>query len=57
MPFAYSITVGIGAGVISYVLLKVAVGKVGKVHPLLWVAAALFVVYFLLGPIRAAVGI
>lgn len=57
MPFAYSITVGIGAGVISYVLLKVAVGKSRRVHPLLWVAAALFVVYFLLGPIRAAVGI
>ena len=57
MPFAYSITVGIGAGVISYVLLKIAVGKTRKVHPLLWVAAALFVVYFLLGPIRAAVGI
>jgi AGZA family xanthine/uracil permease-like MFS transporter len=57
MPFAYSITVGIGAGVISFVLLKVAVGKAGKVHPLLWVAAALFVVYFLLGPIRSAFGI
>lgn len=57
MPFAYSITVGIGAGVISYVLLKVAVGKVRKVHPLLWVATVLFLVYFLMGPIRAAVGI
>ncbi|MFD2793534.1 NCS2 family permease [Promicromonospora vindobonensis] len=57
MPFAYSITVGIGAGVISFVLLKIAVGKTRKVHPLLWVAAALFVVYFLLGPIRTAVGI
>ncbi|MFD2027835.1 NCS2 family permease [Promicromonospora aerolata] len=57
MPFAYSITVGIGAGVISFVLLKVAVGKTRRVHPLLWVAAALFVVYFLIGPIRAAVGI
>ncbi|MFC8799066.1 NCS2 family permease [Promicromonospora sp. NPDC057138] len=57
MPFAYSITVGIGAGVISFVLLKIAVGKSRKVHPLLWVAAALFVVYFLLGPIRTALGI
>lgn len=57
MPFAYSITVGIGAGVISYVLLKIAAGKVRRVHPLLWVAAALFVVYFLLGPIRSAFGI
>ncbi|MGW2094488.1 NCS2 family permease [Promicromonospora sukumoe] len=57
MPFAYSITVGIGAGVISFVLLKLAVGKVRQVHPLLWVAAALFLVYFLMGPIRSAVGI
>jgi AGZA family xanthine/uracil permease-like MFS transporter len=57
MPFAYSITVGIGAGVISFVLLKIAVGKVNKVHPLLWVAAALFLVYFLIGPLRTAVGI
>ncbi|MEV0892150.1 NCS2 family permease [Promicromonospora sp. NPDC050262] len=57
MPFAYSITVGIGAGVISFVLLKIAVGKARKVHPLLWVAAALFLVYFLMGPIRTAVGI
>ncbi|MFI9487029.1 NCS2 family permease [Promicromonospora sp. NPDC052451] len=57
MPFAYSITVGIGAGVISFVLIKIAVGKARKVHPLLWIAALLFVVYFLMGPIRAAVGI
>jgi AGZA family xanthine/uracil permease-like MFS transporter len=57
MPFAFSITVGIGAGVISYVVLKIAVGKVSRVHPLLWVAAALFVVYFLIGPIRSAFGI
>ncbi|WP_423463047.1 NCS2 family permease [Promicromonospora sp. MS192] len=57
MPFAYSITVGIGAGVISFVLIKITVGKARKVHPLLWIAALLFVVYFLMGPIRAAVGI
>ncbi|WP_125776221.1 NCS2 family permease [Antribacter gilvus] len=57
MPFAYSITVGIGAGVISFVLLKVAVGKASKVHPLLWVAAAMFVVYFLMGPIKGALGL
>nr|BFF20253.1 hypothetical protein GCM10025730_37740 [Promicromonospora thailandica] len=57
MPFAYSITVGIGAGVISFVLIKIAVGKTRRVHPLLWVAAALFVVYFLMGPIRSAFGI
>ncbi|MDT0167373.1 NCS2 family permease [Actinotalea sp. AC32] len=57
MPFTYSITAGIGAGFIAYVLLKVAVGKTRLVHPLMWVAAVLFVAYFTLGPIRAALGL
>jgi AGZA family xanthine/uracil permease-like MFS transporter len=57
MPFTYSITVGIGAGFISYVVLIVAKGETRKVHPLLWGVAGAFVVYFLLGPIRDAVGI
>ncbi|MET0433466.1 MAG: NCS2 family permease, partial [Cellulomonas sp.] len=57
MPFSYSITVGIGAGVISFVVLKLALGKVRKVHPLMWVAAALFVVYFLIGPIKSWLGV
>ncbi|MDO8106668.1 NCS2 family permease [Isoptericola sp. b441] len=56
MPFTYSITVGIGAGVILYVLLQLAVGKAKKVHPLIWLIAALFVVYFVRGPIQSLVG-
>ncbi|MBA2772634.1 MAG: NCS2 family permease [Nocardioidaceae bacterium] len=51
MPFTYSITVGIGAGFIAYVILKAARGKVAQIHPLLWVVAALFVVYFTIDPI------
>jgi AGZA family xanthine/uracil permease-like MFS transporter len=51
MPFTYSISVGIGAGFIAYVLIKVVRGKVGDIHPLMWVVAALFVVYFCIGPI------
>ena len=51
MPFTYSITVGIGAGFIAYVLIKVVKGKSAEVHPLLWVVAALFVVYFAIDPI------
>ena len=43
MPFTYSITVGIGAGFLAYVLIKVVRGKAGAVHPLLWVVSALFV--------------
>ncbi|GAA4629098.1 NCS2 family permease [Cellulomonas oligotrophica] len=56
MPFTYSITAGIGAGFIAYVVIKVAVRKARTVHPLMWVAAAAFVVYFTLGPIREALG-
>ena len=56
MPFTYSITVGIGAGFLAYVLIKVVLGKAAKVHPLLWVVAALFVVYFAIHPITAWLG-
>ncbi len=54
MPFTYSITVGIGAGFVSYVLIKAVRGKAAQVHPLLWLVAALFVLYFALDPIAAA---
>jgi AGZA family xanthine/uracil permease-like MFS transporter len=52
MPFTYSITNGIGAGVVSYVVLQVAVGRRRTIHPLMWVIAAVFVVYFALEPIQ-----
>ena len=57
MPFTYSITVGIGAGFVSFAVIKVARGKAGQVHPLLWVTAALFVVYFAIDPIKNAIGV
>jgi AGZA family xanthine/uracil permease-like MFS transporter len=53
MPFTYSITVGIGAGFLAYALIKLVRGKGAQVHPLLWVVAALFVVYFAIDPITA----
>ncbi len=51
MPFTYSITVGIGAGFLAFVLIKTVRGKVGDVHPLMWVVSALFLVYFFIDPI------
>jgi AGZA family xanthine/uracil permease-like MFS transporter len=54
MPFTYSIANGIGAGFVSYVLLRTATGKARGIHPLMWVVAAAFVVYFAIGPIRDA---
>jgi len=52
MPFTYSITNGIGAGFVSFAVLRLATGRRKGVHPLLWVVAALFVVYFAIGPIE-----
>ncbi|WP_329003186.1 NCS2 family permease [Kribbella sp. NBC_00709] len=51
MPFTYSISAGIGAGFVMYVILKSVRGKARQVHPLMWVVAALFVVYFAIGPL------
>ena len=57
MPFTYSITAGIGAGIITFVVIKLALGKVREIHAFMWVASAMFVVYFLIGPIKSALGI
>lgn len=57
MPFTYSITAGFGAGFIAYVVLKIVRGKAGSVHPLLWLTSALFVVYFAIDPLKAALGV
>lgn len=57
MPFTYSIAVGIGAGFISYVLIKLVKGKPKDVHPLMYVVAAMFVVYFAIDPIKQLLGV
>jgi AGZA family xanthine/uracil permease-like MFS transporter len=56
MPFTYSIAVGIGAGFVTHVVLKVATGKSKSIHPLLWVVAGAFVIYFATSPIRDLLG-
>ncbi|HEU5035834.1 MAG TPA: NCS2 family permease [Nocardioides sp.] len=53
MPFTYSITVGIGAGFIAYVFIKLVRGKVAAIHPLMWIVAVLFLVYFFINPITS----
>ena len=46
MPLTFSITVGIGAAFIAWVVIKLVVGKVGDIHPLMWLVSLAFVVYF-----------
>ncbi|MFF9014285.1 NCS2 family permease [Streptomyces sp. NPDC014870] len=57
MPFTYSITNGIGAGFLAYVVIKAVLGKAREVHGLLWAAAALFAVYFAIDPIEQLLGV
>ncbi|MFI2103067.1 NCS2 family permease [Isoptericola sp. NPDC019693] len=57
MPFTYSIADGIGAGFIAFVIIKLALGKVRQIHALMWVAAAMFLLYFTLEPIQTALGL
>jgi len=52
MPFTYSITAGIGAGFVTYVFIKIVLRKTHVIHPLMWLVAGLFVVYFALDPIK-----
>ncbi|MFE6612747.1 NCS2 family permease [Amycolatopsis sp. NPDC057786] len=54
MPFTYSIANGIGAGFVSYVVIRAVTGKAKGVHPLMWGIAVMFVAYFAVGPIQAA---
>ncbi len=57
MPFTYNITVGIGAGFVAFVLVKLVRGKSHEIHGLMWLVAALFVVYFAIDPIRQLFGV
>lgn len=57
MPFTYSIANGLGAGFISYVLIRCVQGKAKEIHPLLWVVAIAFLIFFGIGPIEQAIGL
>ncbi|MGW6396645.1 NCS2 family permease [Streptomyces sp. NPDC055134] len=57
MPFTYSITNGIGAGFLAYVVIKTVLGKAREVHWLLWGASALFLVYFAIDPVEQLLGV
>jgi AGZA family xanthine/uracil permease-like MFS transporter len=56
MPFTYSITNGIGAGCIAYCFLKLVRGGGRDVHPMMYAAAAAFVIYFVLPALGRLIG-
>ncbi len=56
MPFTYNISVGIGAGFVSHVVIRLVQGRRKEVHPLLIFVSVLFMVYFLSSPINTWIG-
>jgi AGZA family xanthine/uracil permease-like MFS transporter len=56
MPLTYSIANGIGAGFISWVVIRSLSGKAREISLLLWIVAAGFVIYFARGPIEVLLG-
>jgi AGZA family xanthine/uracil permease-like MFS transporter len=52
MPFTYNISVGIGAGFITHVLIRVFQGRGKELHALMYLVSGLFMVYFLSSPIN-----
>jgi AGZA family xanthine/uracil permease-like MFS transporter len=57
MPFTYSIAAGIGAGFVSYVVIAVVSGRGRRLHPIMWVSTAMFVLYFALEPVKGLLGV
>jgi AGZA family xanthine/uracil permease-like MFS transporter len=57
MPFTFSIANGIGAGFVAYVVIKAVRGRARDVHPLLWVVAVLFAIYFVIVPVQELLGV
>ena len=51
MPLTYNITNGIGAGFLLYAVIRLVKGEWRQVHPVLWVVAAIFLLYFLRQPL------
>ncbi len=56
MPFTYNISVGIGAGFVSHVIIRVVQGRGKEVHALLYLVSGLFMIYFLSSPIKSWIG-
>ncbi|WP_414168239.1 NCS2 family permease [Streptoverticillium reticulum] len=57
MPFTYSITNGIGIGVLAFILLRIADRRAREIPWLLNAVGLCFLVYFMLDPIEQALGV
>ena len=56
MPLTFTITTGIAAGFVTYVFLKTVRGRAAEVHPLMWVAAVAFLIFFMIPWLQGVIG-
>ena len=57
MPFTYTITTGVAAGVISYTAIKMAQGRAREIGAFMWGLTVIFLVYFALHPVESWLGV
>jgi AGZA family xanthine/uracil permease-like MFS transporter len=57
MPFTYSITAGVGAGVVAWCVIKAGRGRWREPGLLMWALTAVFLVFFALHPIKLWLGV
>jgi AGZA family xanthine/uracil permease-like MFS transporter len=46
MPLTFTIYIGIGAGMVTWVVLQVVAGRAQQVHWLMWLVAIAFAIFF-----------
>jgi adenine/guanine/hypoxanthine permease len=46
MPLTFTIYIGIGAGIVSWVVIQIVLGRAREVHWLMWIAFLAFVIFF-----------
>jgi AGZA family xanthine/uracil permease-like MFS transporter len=56
MPLTFTITIGIGAGFVAWVVLMVVARRLGEIHWLMWIVFLAFVIYFAQDVIRPLFG-
>ena len=46
VPLTFSISAGIGFGVLGYVAVMIGIGRIREIHPLMWAMVPLFLAFF-----------
>jgi AGZA family xanthine/uracil permease-like MFS transporter len=46
VPLTFSISAGIGFGVLGYVVVMISTGRARQIHPLMWAMVPLFLAFF-----------